>query len=177
MGYITIKELTNKNNLKYNEKIVSRRTIFRILKRYREGDKRIPNLCKIEKNNTVINEDFLYLFYSKIYKKKCNQYTEITVNLNDDFDYNYYEHIAQLISDFFERNIKFCIEKVANRYHVHTLIKVPNVNKELLIKDLNSKLKIDTKYLFKNINVEVTRDLDKYVSYMSKSTNIKQTMR
>lgn len=175
MKYIRIKDLTDKTNQKYNNKIVSRRTIFRILEKYRNDNCRFSkfsNLSIVLQNNTMINEEFLYLFYSKKYKMECKKYSEITINLNDDYRVDYYKNIAQLVSNYFDKEIKYSIESKVKKYHIHILCKTNNINKESFVDFLNCKLQINKGLLLKNINIAEVRDLDKYYGYISKSSNI-----
>lgn len=180
MRYITVKELTDKNNSSYNNKIVSRRTIFRILKKYRNDEERFlqfSNLTILLKNNTMINEEFLYLFYSKKYKKECEKHSEITINLNDDYKHDYYVYIADLVSAYVNSDIKYSIEKKDNRYHIHILCKTNNIDKDLFVNFLNSELQIQKGLLSKNVNIAEVRDLDKYYNYIIKSSDIREIKR
>lgn len=180
MRYITLKELTDKNNNSYNNKIVSRRTIFRILKKYRNDEERFSQfstLSMLLKNNTMINEDFLYLFYKKEYKRECKKYSEISINLNDDYKHDYYVCLAEIISRYFNKSIQYSIEKKDKRFHIHILCKTNNIDKDLFVNFLNSELQIQKGLLSKNVNIAEVRDLDKYYNYIIKSSDIREIKR
>src|SRR5690606_19129715 len=105
-----------------------------ILERYRSDKERFlqfSNLTISLKNNTMINEEFLYLFYSKKYKKECEKHSEITINLNDDYKHDYYVYLAKIISRYFNKSIHYSIEKKDKRFHIHILCKTNNIDKDL----------------------------------------------
>ncbi|MEG1141772.1 MAG: hypothetical protein RSE41_04915 [Clostridia bacterium] len=174
MIYIPIKNLTDKTNKKYNNKILSRRSIFRILNKFKSAkDNLIKIISKKEGKHTCINQDYLYLFYNKKYRLECSKYTEVSINFIEGYDRAYYINIANSLSKILSTRIIYTVELKDNINHLHLIIENSHVNKTLIENYLINELMQDESRVNKSILVTSVRDLDKFYHYINKSHDSK----
>lgn len=174
MTYIPIKNLIDKNNKKYNNKILSRRSIFRILNKFKSAnDNLIKIISKKEGKHTCINQDYLYLFYNKKYRLECSKYTELSINFLEGYDRTYYINIANSLSKILSARIIYTVELKDNINHLHLIIENSHINKASIKNYLMNELMHDEARVNKCTVMTSVRDLDKFYHYINKSQDSK----
>lgn len=170
MIYIPIKNLTDKNNKKYNNKLLSRRSIFRILNKFKSSKADLMKIIsKKENKHTCIHRDYLYLFYNKKYKLECSKFSEVSINFLENYDRAYYYNIAKSLSLILSTNIIFSIELKNNINHLHMIVKSAPNNENLVKNYLINELIQSESKVNNSVVVNDARDIDKYYYYINKS--------